>query len=320
MQHDGTFTMASSSSNGPASAVSQRGFVALPNLKIVKIYYELHQPVQPQIGNQVPVVLLSNSLAANTALWKHFVDTLAADYTILTYDHRFHGKSPLPDTGATYDFDQGHDIADLASDVIALLDALNIQKVHVAVGLSIGAAVVLAAASSNPERFDHVFVVGTKAEAFPGDDASHNARIKLARAQGMAAMNAQSLTRWFGEAWVAKNPEKAAFVKDEVLAGTSVEGFVASVQALRRLNLWACADKISKNGEGEKFMFVVGEHDAPPVVKDSKALAKRAGSAFIQVRNSGHIVSVQNPEALEALIRQRLGRNLSGTQATNVSP
>ncbi|KIW13025.1 hypothetical protein PV08_08212 [Exophiala spinifera] len=305
--------MASTSSQGTSAAViTQRGFVTLPDVKNVNIYYELHNPVHARTTNQMPVVLLSNSLAANTALWKHVVDSFSAEYTILTYDHRFHGKSPLPDTGVgSYDFEQGHDIADLAADVIALLDALKVQKVHAAVGLSIGAAVVLVAGASNPGRFDQILVVGTKAEASPGDDASHDARIDLAKAQGMSAMNEQSLKRWFGEGWIAKNPDTAAFVKDEVLAGTPVEGFIASVQALKRLNLWASVDKISQEGHGDKFLFVVGEDDAPVVVRDTKALAERAGSAFVEVGNSGHIVSVQNPEALERLIRERLGRHLS---------
>lgn len=292
------------------NTAKQTGLIALPNLDDVKIYYELHRPAQIQGDNEAPIVLLSNSLVANTALWKHVVDALASDYTILTYDHRFHGRSPLPDARAAYDFDQGHDIADLASDLITLLDTLNIRKVHVAVGLSIGAAVVLVAASSNPERFDNVFVVGTKAQASAGDEASHSARIQLAKDQGMSAMNIQSLTRWFGEAWMVANPEKAAFVRNEVLAGTTVEGFVASVQALRRLNLWDSVDKISPDHR-EKFLFVVGENDAPAVVKDSKALAERAGSEFLEIRNSGHIVSIQNPRALEALVREKLGHNPS---------
>lgn len=291
--------------------VKRTGFIALGSVdNKVSIYYEFTQPANSDPDSPPPVILLSNSLAASSALWEHFVETFSSQYAILTYDPRFHGRSPLPSPLPSYDYRQGHDISDLASDVIALLDALGIPRVYAAVGLSIGGAVVLAAGALFPSRIERVFVVGTKASASPGDDAAHDARIRRATEEGMSAMNEDSLARWFGRDWLTQNPDTAAFVRDTVLRGTTVEGFAASVAALRRLDLWGYADRIAQRVEGDKFVFVVGADDAPPVVADSKALAERAGSEFVAVRDAGHIVNIQQAREFEELVRTRL---LSGS-------
>lgn len=297
------------SADTPAARNKKSGFITLAADRRIRIFYELFEPAHRSVDNPAPVILLSNSLAATTALWEHFVASFSSQYAILTYDSRFHGRSPLPDPPASYDYARGHVIEDLASDVIELLDALQISKVYAAIGLSIGGSVVLTAGALYPQRFEKVFVVGTKAGPSPGDDASHEARVQLAREQGMSAMNEQSLVRWFGAAWLARNPDLATTVSSKVLAGTSLEGFIASIQALRRLNLWKYADRIREDGRGSAFAFVVGADDGVAVVNDTKALAERAGDAAecVVIANAGHIVNLQKPEEFEDMVRARLG-------------
>lgn len=76
-----------------------------------------------------PVILVANSLMANSSMWDGNIATLTDRYRVLRYDKRGHGGSGL---------NQGpYTIAQLADDAMGLLDVLGIQKAHF-MGLSIG--------------------------------------------------------------------------------------------------------------------------------------------------------------------------------------
>jgi len=84
-------------------------------------------------GNEdASVVVLSHSLGAGMNMWNPQLEALEPEYRVLRYDMRGHGESDAPE--GAYSLEQ------LAADVIGLLDALEINRVHF-VGLSIGGMV-----------------------------------------------------------------------------------------------------------------------------------------------------------------------------------
>ena len=75
------------------------------------------------------VVMLSHSLGSGMSMWDEQLAALQPGFRVLRYDTRGHGGSEAPP--APYRLD------DLVEDAVALLDALDIPKVHF-VGLSMG--------------------------------------------------------------------------------------------------------------------------------------------------------------------------------------
>src|SRR5690606_7249781 len=73
-------------------------------------------------GGDGPIVMLAHGLLADLCLWDDVVVRLAGAHRILRYDLRGHGRSSA--TRAPYT------LAMLADDVVALLDALAIARVH----------------------------------------------------------------------------------------------------------------------------------------------------------------------------------------------
>ena len=68
-----------------------------------------------------PVILISNSLASNLAMWDHQIDTLVGiGFRVLRYDSRGHGRSGV--TPGPYSIEA------LAGDAVGLLDALGIER------------------------------------------------------------------------------------------------------------------------------------------------------------------------------------------------
>src|SRR5262245_61323602 len=99
-----------------------------------------------------PVLLLSNSIATDLHMWDGEVPALAEHFRVLRYDLRGHGESDTP-VGA-YSLDR------LGRDVVELLDALGLQRVHV-LGLSLGGFIAQWLAIHVPERVDRLVLSNT---------------------------------------------------------------------------------------------------------------------------------------------------------------
>jgi NAD(P)-dependent dehydrogenase (short-subunit alcohol dehydrogenase family)/pimeloyl-ACP methyl ester carboxylesterase len=98
-----------------------------------------------------PDLVLVHGLTGNLAIWHlQMVPLLMQRFRVLTYDLRGHGYSEVPPEGYTPD--------DMAADLLALLDALGIEKAAV-VGHSYGADTALYFAHHHPERVRAVVAI-----------------------------------------------------------------------------------------------------------------------------------------------------------------
>src|SRR6266705_2608131 len=88
-----------------------------------RIHYLLEGPASSH------VLMFSNSLGTNFSMWDPQAGEFVKHFRILRYDTRGHGESSV--TPGPYSIEQ------LGKDVIALLDALQLYRVHFC-GLSIG--------------------------------------------------------------------------------------------------------------------------------------------------------------------------------------
>ena len=102
-------------------------------------------------GGAAPVILLHGGLGSSDE-WGFEVPRLAATHQVVVVDTRGHGRSTLSGQPLSY--------ALLASDVLGLMDYLNIRKASV-VGWSDGGVTGLLLAIKHPERIDKLFTFGT---------------------------------------------------------------------------------------------------------------------------------------------------------------
>src|SRR6202022_2346502 len=90
-------------------------------------------------------------------IWEPQAIALAGLFRVLRYDLRGHG---LTDGSAAQRGERGYDVALLAGDVVALLDALGIARAHFC-GLSIGGMIGLHLAATAPERVASLVLCST---------------------------------------------------------------------------------------------------------------------------------------------------------------
>lgn len=127
----------------------------------VKIWYECLCPDSPAKGT----VLLISAMGGHALEWMPtFIGRLLdAAYQVLRYDQRGTG---LSDWLEGWSYRNPYSIPDMAGDVIALLDELQIQKAHL-LGLSMGGMVAQEAAIQHPERVASLTLLMTS--GFIGD-------------------------------------------------------------------------------------------------------------------------------------------------------
>jgi len=108
------------------------------------------------VGHPGTPVLLLHGGYANSSYFGYLIPTLVRHgYHVIAMDSRGHGRSTRTNDPITYHL--------MASDVIALLDALKISKVSV-VGWSDGGCIGYDLAINAPERLERLFAFGADAD------------------------------------------------------------------------------------------------------------------------------------------------------------
>lgn len=117
----------------PAPSAPQSGLAPVNGLEM---YYEIHG------SGGTPLLLLHGGLFNIDLQFGELLPSLSANRQVIATDFQGHGR--------TNDIDRSLNTADLASDVVGLLQHLNVPQVDV-FGFSVGGAVALHLAIRNPE-------------------------------------------------------------------------------------------------------------------------------------------------------------------------
>lgn len=230
-----------------------------------------------------PTVCLSHSLACSGVMWDPQMPALHEGFRVLRYDVRGHGGSEA--TPPPYTLDQ------LADDVVAMLDRLDIERVHW-VGLSMGGMIGQNLALRHPGRLlslvlcDTLCVIPDDAQPIWAD------RIETAEREGMAPLCEATLARWFTPAFLERNPPSLESVRAQILK-TPVTGYVGCCEAIRRIDY---IDRLS--GVRMPTRVIVGADDPATTPAHAQAIhARIRGSSLVVIDDAAHLSNVEQPEA-----------------------
>ena len=124
------------------------------------LHYQLDGPAD------APVLVLSNSLGTDLQMWDAQVPAFSQHFRVLRYDTRGHGRSLV--TPGPYSIEQ------LGRDVLALVDALDVQRFAFC-GLSMGGLIGHGLALNAAERLTRLVLCNTAAKI--ANDEVWNSRI-----------------------------------------------------------------------------------------------------------------------------------------------
>ncbi len=121
------------------------------NINGSRFHYHLDDYTEPWQAKSV--VLLHHAAAGNLHRWRSWVPALAHHNRVLRFDMRGHAGTPPPPEGT-------FSLPGLAADIASVMDALEIEKVHL-VGASAGGIVSLRFAHDFPERLHSLCLVAS---------------------------------------------------------------------------------------------------------------------------------------------------------------
>jgi pimeloyl-ACP methyl ester carboxylesterase len=254
-----------------------------------------------EIGAGTPVVFV-HEYAGDYRSFEPQLRYLCRQHRCVTYSQRGYPPSDVPSDPARYSQAIARD------DVIAVMDALGIDKAHV-VGHSMGAYTALHVGIKYPQRCRSVTAAGCGWGSTP-DPVKRDAMKALAAEtgkmfaeEGIAAAAAKYADAPMRQAYKHKDPRGwAEFAR--MLAEHSAEGHAHTMLnlQLKRPTLWEMEAELSTFSV--PLLVIVGDED--DLCLDGSVFLKRTAptAALLVVPRAGHTINSEEPAAVNTALAE----------------
>lgn len=236
-----------------------------------------------------PAVILIHGLGWDHSLWNPTVEKYAPRYRMIAADTRGHGDTDKPD--GPYDMEM------FAGDYAALAEALGLTRLCV-IGLSQGGMVAQQLALLRPDLVSTLVLVSTSCKSAPSLRDNMEARIAAMDKAGPDAAARIAAESIFSPGWRASNPAALArFV--EWRKTMPAEPLNAATRALYDFDLSGELPRITV-----PTLVIAGQEDVLTRPQGMEEIASLIpGAEYRVIAGSGHMIPVEQPAALDALLR-----------------
>lgn len=237
-----------------------------------------------------PPLVLLGSIGSTTAMWQPVLAPLVEQFRVIRLDHRGHGGSAPAAPRA------GTELGDLAADVLATLDELDVRRADW-VGLSLGAMVGMWLAVHRPERVGRLALLCTS--AYLG--TRYLERAETVRAEGMAPIADAIVGRWLTPALSARDAALCAELR-AMVAGIDAESYAQCCEAIGRMDLRPDLARIASP------TLVIAAEDDPATTPDHlEVIAAGIPDAQLDtVSAAAHVATYEQPARIAAKLLRHL--------------
>lgn len=247
-----------------------------------------------QQGQGQPLLLV-HGFPLDHTMWHEQIDGLSSVCRVIAPDLRGFGGSGT--TAGTVTMEQ------LADDLAALLDALEVAEPVALCGLSMGGYVAWQFWHRHRRRLGSLILCDTKASA----DSPEAARARLESAdrvltEGAGFLADSMLEKLFAPTTDSEQPELVEATRQVILA-TAPEGLAAALRGMaERADATSWLPRIDV-----PTLVVCGRHDAIASVEEMRGLAAQIpGAHFREISLAGHLAPLENPAETNLAIREFL--------------
>ncbi|MDX1900876.1 MAG: alpha/beta hydrolase [Gammaproteobacteria bacterium] len=249
----------------------------------VKLFYE-------QTGQGEDLILIAG-LASDHTLWESMMPFLSQHFRVLRFDNRACGQSDFPKTVS---------IAEMASDVIALMDHLKIKSAYMA-GHSMGSAILLQLSIQSPARIRKAMLCAAFAKLPMLAKIRSRISLDLMQANIPVSLIAETVVPWiFGSTFIRHEKNVGAIANAMISTPwlQSTAGYETQANALKVFDVRDRLNQITV-----KTLVVAGGKDilAPPAC--SRYIHRAIpNSEYVVIKKSGHMLPVEDPKELNRLM------------------
>lgn len=244
-------------------------------------------------GSGSAVVLL-HGYPFNRSMWREQTLALSKEYRVITPDLRGLGETTVTNEPAT--------MQEMARDVAALLDELEIQRVVLG-GLSMGGYVTLAFYRRFPLRVRALILADTRAQA----DTTEAARNREEQAEkilkeGMQAIADDFLKKVLAPATLSEKPETVERVREMILK-TEPQG---AANALRGMALRPDQTDFLEEILAPTLILVGSEDKLTPPADAELMRREIRGSRLEVIEGASHLSNLERPAEFNLALRSFL--------------
>lgn len=256
----------------------------MPRIEIGQgqLHYETH-------GSGEPLLLVAG-LGGVGAYWRDQVADFSRHYRVILHDHRGTGQSDR--SRITYSVEQ------MTADLLALMDALGIDRAHL-VGHSTGGAIGQIMAIEHPERLRSLVIASSWTRADPFFRRCLAVRKELLLRSGAAAYQHATPLFLYPSWWISANAERLLREEQASLATFSPVEVVASrIDAILRFDRTAELKRITT-----PTLVVCASDDHLTPAYFSEELARAIpGAQLVLLPRGGHACSHTVPGEFNAIV------------------
>jgi len=241
-----------------------------------------------------PPVLLLNGSMMTMGAWEPVAAPLGETYRVIRCDFRGQLFSP----GEAEPHLEAH-----TADVAALLDALGLERVHVA-GTSFGGLVAVQFAALHPERVASLAAIATADRVEP-DFWEGSARVReaaLAAAVGGDGGQVLDLIlpATYSPGYLAANAELLAAHRRQtaLLPAAWYRGIAAIISSLEGLDLGPVLSRI----QCPTLVLAAGEDRMFPLDRSRALAAAIPGARFEEIPGGSHAIVIEQPEEVARIL------------------
>jgi len=153
------------------------------------------------VAGSGPPLILVHGIGAARNTWNKALPLLTPHFTVVTYDLRGHGSSPMPRSEFGLD--------ELVDDLERVRELCEFDSAHIA-GHSLGGMIGPAYAYKYPQRVKSLGILSTAAFRTEEDSAKVRAVVQAMESQGIENVLPTLTDRWFTDSFIKDYPEVVA--------------------------------------------------------------------------------------------------------------
>ncbi|MDY7229555.1 alpha/beta fold hydrolase [Hyalangium rubrum] len=246
------------------------------------LYYE-------EYGSGPPLLLVSG-LGGTSAYWRPQLEAYSKRYRVILHDHRGCGRSTRSEI--SYSVDQ------MSRDVLALMDHLRLERVHL-LGHSTGGAIGQTIAVTAPERLRSLVLYASWGRTDEFFRRAMESRKALLERSGPEAFIRATPLFLFPPWWIHRFPERVAAL-DQV----SREGFSGVAITASRCQAIIDFDRLAELGRIQAPTLVLCAQDdfLTPLYLSEELARHIPGARLVALARGAHAASQVEPEPFDQAV------------------